>query len=63
MGQLGALFDLPQWLLNLSPFSHVPRAPAEAFAIVPVLWLLVAAFGLAAVGVAAFRHRDLAIGA
>lgn len=63
MGQLGTLFDLPQWLLNLSPFTHVPRVPADAFVVAPVLWLLVAAVGLGALGVAAFRHRDLAIGA
>ncbi len=63
MGQLGALFDLPQWLLNVSPFTHVPRVPAEAFTTTPVVWLTVVAVGLGALGFAAFRHRDLAIGA
>ena len=63
MGQLGSLLDLPQWALNLSPFTHVPRVPAEAFSVTPVILLLLAAVALGAVGFAAFRRRDLAIGA
>lgn len=63
MGQLGALFQLPAWLLDLSPFTHVPALPAEHFAAAPVLWLGAAAVALTAAGFAAFRRRDLAIGA
>lgn len=63
MGQLGALFELPQWLLDVSPFTHVPAVPAEAFTAAPLLWLGAAAVALGAVGFAAFRRRDLAIGA
>ena len=63
MGQLGAVLDLPQWALNASPFTHVPLLPAEELAIAPVLWLSVAALALGAVGFAAFRRRDLSIGA
>jgi len=63
MGQLGSLVDLPQWLLNVSPFSHVPLVPAEPFTATPVVWLLLAAAALGATGFAAFRRRDLAIGA
>jgi len=63
MGQLGALFELPQWLLDVSPFTHVPLVPAEPFSAAPVVWLSVAALGLGALGFAAFRRRDLAIGA
>lgn len=63
MGQLGKLFELPQWLLDVSPFTHVPLVPAEPFAATPVVWLSVAALALGALGFAAFRRRDLAIGA
>ncbi len=63
MGQLGAVFELPQWMLDLSPFTHAPAVPAEAFAAVPVLWLAGAAVGLGALGFLAFRRRDLALGA
>ncbi|KGM14167.1 ABC transporter permease, partial [Cellulomonas bogoriensis 69B4 = DSM 16987] len=61
MGQLGALLDLPGWALNLSPFTHVPLVPAEDLTAAPVLWLLAVAAGTTALGVATFRHRDLAI--
>jgi ABC-2 type transport system permease protein len=59
IGQFGELFELPQALVNLSPFSHPPAVPAEELAWTPVLVLLAVAAGLAAVGVAAFRRRDL----
>ncbi|HZK59612.1 MAG TPA: hypothetical protein VFC59_07095, partial [Cryobacterium sp.] len=63
MGQLGAMLDLPQWALDISPFTHVPRVPAETFSAMPVVWLLATTVALGAVGFAAFRRRDLAIGA
>lgn len=63
MGQLGKLFDLPGWLLDVSPYTHVPLVPAEPVTAAPLLWLSAAALALAAVGFAAFRRRDLAIGA
>lgn len=59
MGQLGALLDLPQVLLNLSPFTHVPAVPAEDLAWLPVVVLLGLAVTLTALGVGAFRRRDL----
>ena len=63
MSQLGSLFELPQWLMDVSPFTHVPLVPAEPFTATPVVWLTAAALALGAVGFAAFRRRDLAIGA
>jgi ABC-2 type transport system permease protein len=59
MGQLGAILKLPQWLLNLSPFSHLPIAPAEAVTLTPILALAAFAASLVGVGFWAFRHRDL----
>lgn len=59
MGQLGALFELPQWLLDVSPFTHVPAVPAEPFTAVPVLWLAAAAIAFGALGLTAFRRRDV----
>jgi ABC-2 type transport system permease protein len=61
MGQLGAVLELPQWALNVSPFTHVPLVPAEPFRWLPVLVLLAVAVALAGLGFAAFRRRDLAI--
>jgi ABC-2 type transport system permease protein len=59
MGQLGALLTLPQWAPDISPFTQVPRMPAEAFSATPIRWLLAAAAALATVGFVAFRRRDL----
>ena len=56
--ELGEILKLPQWLLDVSPFTHVP---AEPFAAAPLLWLGAAALVLGTLGFAAFRRRDLAI--
>jgi ABC-2 type transport system permease protein len=61
LGQLGTLLDLPQGVMNLSPFTHVPAVPAEAFSATPLLALLAAAIALAATGYAGFRRRDVAV--
>lgn len=59
MGQLGALFDLPQWVLNISPFTHVPGVPAEELEWLPLVVLLAVAAALTSVGLIALRRRDL----
>jgi ABC-2 type transport system permease protein len=58
---LGEMLELPQALLNLSPFSHTPRLPAGTFDVVPVAVLLALSTALAAAGLAYFRRRDLAL--
>jgi ABC-2 type transport system permease protein len=62
MGQLGAILDLPQAMLNLSPFTHLPAAPADDVVVTPLIMLLVVAAALLATGITAFRRRDLALG-
>jgi ABC-2 type transport system permease protein len=59
MGQLGAILDLPQMVLNLSPFTHVPGVPATGFELLPMAALTLAGVGLGAIGFEAFRRRDL----
>jgi polyether ionophore transport system permease protein len=59
-GLLGDLLDLPQAVRDLSPFSHVPAIPAVDLAPAPLLALLAVAVGLAVLGLALFRRRDLA---
>jgi ABC-2 type transport system permease protein len=56
---IGSLAGFPQWLLDLEPFAHVPRVGSGAFAAVPLLWLTGMGVALTALGVVAFRRRDL----
>ena len=57
----GPSLGLPTWLLDLSPFTHVPNAPAVSISLEPVLGLIAACALLAAVGVVTMRHRNLAL--
>jgi polyether ionophore transport system permease protein len=58
--ELGALWDLPQWLMNLSPFVHSPKLPGNAEWFVPLAALTAIAALLTAVGYAGWRRRDIA---
>ena len=63
VGQVGDVLKLPQVVMNISPFTHVPAVPAEALNIVPIAILLAVAVALVGAGVAGFQRRDLAIAA
>ncbi|MGV0626384.1 ABC transporter permease [Mycolicibacter minnesotensis] len=60
---LGTLSGLPQWVLDLEPFAHLPlvtSTPGSGVNLIPVAALLAIDAGLVAVGLWAFRRRDLA---
>lgn len=57
----GPSLSLPAWLQDLSPFTHVPNAPAAPISGTPIVWLVVAGAVLAAPGLLALRRRDLAL--
>jgi ABC-2 type transport system permease protein len=62
---LGPLFGpalgLPQWVLNLSPFTHTPKAPAASVTAAPLIVLIGTCLALAVTGVVAIRRRDLVL--
>jgi polyether ionophore transport system permease protein len=59
IGLLGELLGLPGWVMDLSPFQHVPRMPAAGFEILPTAVLIAAAAGLLTAGLAGLRRRDV----
>jgi ABC-2 type transport system permease protein len=61
IGWLGGLLDPPRWIVDLSPYSHVPRVPIESAAgwSLPVLCLV--GLGLVALGLVGFRRRDVGV--
>lgn len=58
-GLLQGVLDLPQWALDLSPFEHAPALPGAPFELLPVVVLLIAAGGIAGLGVGALQRRDV----
>ncbi|WP_406104504.1 ABC transporter permease [Micromonospora globbae] len=59
LGQLGAVLELPQAALDVSPFTHVPSVPAVDPTVLPLAVLVAVAAVLVAAGLAGFRHRDV----
>ncbi|MFD9910267.1 ABC transporter permease [Streptomyces sp. NPDC059063] len=62
IGWFGPALDVPQAVMNLSPFSHLPKLPGNDMAWPPVLLLTALALALTAAGLAALRRRDLLTG-
>jgi ABC-2 type transport system permease protein len=59
IAEVGPLFELSHWVMDLSPFTHTPKLPGPSFSAVPLIWLAALAVGLVAVGIERFRRRDL----
>jgi ABC-2 type transport system permease protein len=57
--EVGEILGLSQWIVDASPFAHVPRLPGADLTAPPLVWLTVLAAALGAAGLAAFRRRDI----
>jgi ABC-2 type transport system permease protein len=57
----GPTFKLPQWAQDLSPFTHIPKAPAVAVTAAPVLTLIAVVAAITLAGLVALRRRSLAL--
>lgn len=58
IGFLGQLLRLPAWFRRLSPYEHLPAAPAESVSLLPLLVLTAVAAALMAGGLWGLRRRD-----
>jgi ABC-2 type transport system permease protein len=56
---VGPTLRLPQWVMDISPFTHLPRLPGGSFTAAPLAWLAGIAVLLAVAGLAGLRRRDL----
>jgi ABC-2 type transport system permease protein len=59
IGIFGPAINLPQAVLDISPFTHVPKVPGGVFSSMPLIWLSAIAVALACVGLTALRRRDV----
>ena len=55
----GQVLQLSQPILDVSPFTHVPKLPGAAVTAGPLLWLSLAVVALVAAGLAGLRRRDI----
>lgn len=59
LGQLGQILQLSQWLLDISPFTHVPTVLVGEMSLAPLIRLLGVAAALTIAGLVGLRRRDV----
>ena len=59
VGLFKTVLKIPRWLVDLSPFEHVPALPAATFELLPLLVLCAVAAIVTAVGLVAYERRDI----
>jgi ABC-2 type transport system permease protein len=59
----GEILDLPEWVLQVSPFTHVPLVPAEDVEAGPLVGLTLVAIAATALGLTRFARRNIDTGA
>jgi len=57
----GASLGLPGWAQDISPFTHLPKAPAVAVSYLPIVAMVGAALALTGAGLGWFRRRSLSL--
>ncbi|GLX02318.1 ABC transporter permease [Microtetraspora sp. NBRC 16547] len=61
-GLVGTALGFDEWVLDISPFTHLPRLPGGQFSAAPLVWLSAVAVALIAAGLVGLRRcRDLPI--
>ncbi|MDQ4085646.1 MAG: ABC transporter permease [Actinomycetota bacterium] len=60
VGWLGTVLDLPAWVVEASPYTHVPLVPSQPPAWAPLLWLTAVFVVLITFGITKSSKRDIA---
>jgi ABC-2 type transport system permease protein len=58
-GMVGSAMGLSQWVLDISPFTHLPHLPGGHVTALPLILLCAIAITLTMAGVTGFRRRDV----
>ncbi|MCK8059133.1 MULTISPECIES: ABC transporter permease [unclassified Fusibacter] len=53
------IFQVPGWMVKLSPFAHVPKIPVEDYSLASSALLMILAILLITLGAVTYRTRDL----
>ncbi|MFL6124374.1 ABC transporter permease [Actinophytocola sp.] len=56
---VGQAAGLAQWVLDISPFTHLPKLPGGGVTALPLILLVAVALAVTAAGVTGFRRRDV----
>jgi ABC-2 type transport system permease protein len=59
LAEVGPLFELQQWIMNISPYAHVPKILGAEFTPMPLIILTAVGALLTAAGLAGLRRRDI----
>lgn len=62
VSQFGSLLKFPEWVIDISPFSHIEAAPADDIVVGPLVIFAAITAGLLLAGLVAFRRRDVVAG-
>jgi polyether ionophore transport system permease protein len=60
VGWLGTVLDFPQWVTDISPYSHISAVPAEPMGWGPLLALVIFTVASVTVGATKLAKRDIA---
>jgi len=59
---IGSTVQLSHWIMDVSPYTHLPKLPGGTVHAVPLVLLCVIAAVLAGVGLVGLRRRDVGAG-
>lgn len=60
--EVGGLVGFPHWLMQVSPFPHLPQLPVSPMDWAPVLWLTALSALVVALSLVGYRRRDMPVG-